>query len=228
MSPIDPPSQSPWQRSLGASRQRRAEAARRARRTRAGRTVATVLMSSMTLVAGVAVAQDEPAPAASAPGAKGAAGLKVGASGSAVIALQRALGVAADGQFGPLTQRAVRRYQRAHGLAVDGVAGPATLSALGIASKPSKPAGKPAAEEDAATEGSSKLARIARCESGGDPTAISADGRYRGKYQFSRATWRALGGKGDPAKAPEAVQDQIAQLLLAQRGTSPWPVCGRS
>ena len=228
MSPIDPPSQSPWQRSLRASRKRRAEVARRARRTRAGRTVATVLMSSMTLVAGVAVAQDEPAPTASAPGAKGVASLKMGASGSGVIALQRALGVAADGQFGPITQRAVRRYQRAHGLTVDGVAGPATLSALGIASKPaSKPAEKPAAEEDAA-EGSSRLARIARCESGGDPTAISADGRYRGKYQFSRATWRDLGGKGDPAKAPEAEQDQMAQLLLAQRGTSPWPVCGRS
>lgn len=233
MSPIDPPSQSPWQRSLRASRRRRAEAARRARRTRAGRTAATVLMSSMTLVAGVAVAQDEPTPAASAPGAKGVSSLNVGASGSAVIALQRALGVGADGQFGPVTRGAVRRYQRAHGLKVDGVAGPATLSALGIASQPaSKPAEepvaeKPVAEEDAAG-GSSRLARIARCESGGDPTAISADGQYRGKYQFSRATWRDVGGKGDPAKAPEAEQDQMAQLLLAQRGTSPWPVCGRS
>ena len=39
---------------------------------------------------------------------------------------------------------------------------------------------------------------------------MSADGRYRGKYQFSRATWRALGGKGDPAKAPEARQDRLA------------------
>ena len=70
------------------------------------------------------------------------------------------------------------------------------------------------------------LARIARCESGGNPTAISSSGQYRGKYQFSRPTWRALGGKGDPAKAPEAVQDAMAAKLLAQRGTSPWPVCG--
>jgi peptidoglycan hydrolase-like protein with peptidoglycan-binding domain len=182
----------------------------------------------MTLVAGVAVAQDQPTPATSAPGAKSVSSLQVGASGSAVLALQRALGVAADGQFGPITLRAVRRYQRAHGLTVDGVAGPATLSTLGIATQPaSKPAEEPAVREETA-EGSTRLARIARCESGGDPTAISANGRYRGKYQFSRATWRDLGGKGDPAKAPEAVQDQMAQLLLAQRGTSPWPVCGRS
>src|SRR5205823_11235122 len=28
------------------------------------------------------------------------------------------------------------------------------------------------------------LNAIASCESGGDPTAVSADGAYRGKYQF--------------------------------------------
>jgi hypothetical protein len=72
----------------------------------------------------------------------------------------------------------------------------------------------------------STLARIAQCESGGNPSAISADGRYRGKYQFTRATWRAMGGSGDPARAPEAEQDQRAAALLAREGTSPWPVCG--
>jgi hypothetical protein len=73
---------------------------------------------------------------------------------------------------------------------------------------------------------SATLARIAQCESGGDPTAVSADGQYRGKYQFDRATWELLGGSGDPAQAGEAEQDRIAAKLLAQRGTSPWPVCG--
>jgi hypothetical protein len=70
------------------------------------------------------------------------------------------------------------------------------------------------------------LARIAACESGGDPTAVSADGRYHGKYQFSRATWRTMGGSGNPARAPEAEQDRIAAKLLARAGTSPWPNCG--
>jgi len=73
---------------------------------------------------------------------------------------------------------------------------------------------------------SSTLQSIAQCESGGDPTAVSADGRYRGKYQFSRATWRAMGGSGDPAAAPESVQDELAAKLLAAQGTSPWPNCG--
>lgn len=70
------------------------------------------------------------------------------------------------------------------------------------------------------------LEAIASCESGGDPTAVSADGSYRGKYQFDYGTWAAVGGSGDPAAAPEAEQDYRAALLYAQSGTSPWPVCG--
>jgi hypothetical protein len=67
----------------------------------------------------------------------------------------------------------------------------------------------------------------AQCESGGDPGAISSSGLYRGKYQFDPQTWRSVGGSGDPAAAPEAEQDRRAAMLYAQRGSSPWPVCGR-
>lgn len=70
------------------------------------------------------------------------------------------------------------------------------------------------------------LDRIAACESGGDPSAVSADGAYRGKYQFRRSTWRALGGRGDPAKASEGEQDARAAALIAHSGTSAWPTCG--
>lgn len=72
----------------------------------------------------------------------------------------------------------------------------------------------------------STLEAIASCESGGDPTIVSADGSYRGKYQFSFETWASVGGSGDPAAAPEAEQDYRAALLYAQSGSSPWPVCG--
>lgn len=70
------------------------------------------------------------------------------------------------------------------------------------------------------------LTKIAECESGGDPTAVSPDGRYRGKYQFSRATWRAMGGSGDPADASEREQDRRAAKLLRVQGRSAWPTCG--
>lgn len=72
----------------------------------------------------------------------------------------------------------------------------------------------------------STLEAIASCESGGDPTIVSADGTYRGKYQFDYGTWESMGGSGDPAAAPEAEQDYRAALLYAASGSSPWPVCG--
>jgi hypothetical protein len=72
----------------------------------------------------------------------------------------------------------------------------------------------------------STLEAIASCESGGDPTAVSSDGTYRGKYQFDYGTWESMGGSGDPAAAPEAEQDYRAALLYASSGSSPWPVCG--
>ena len=70
------------------------------------------------------------------------------------------------------------------------------------------------------------LQAIAQCESGGNPRSVSASGMYRGKYQFSRETWAAVGGQGDPAAAPEAEQDKRAAILYERSGAGQWPVCG--
>jgi hypothetical protein len=56
--------------------------------------------------------------------------LKVGSRGAAVKAVQRALGVPADGIFGPRTRAAVRAFQARNGLIVDGIVGPQTRAAL--------------------------------------------------------------------------------------------------
>jgi len=74
---------------------------------------------------------------------------------------------------------------------------------------------------------SATLARIRACESRGNYSIVSRSGRYRGAYQFDFATWRSVGGAGDPAAASPAEQDYRALLLLRLRGTRPWPVCGR-
>jgi peptidoglycan hydrolase-like protein with peptidoglycan-binding domain len=196
----------PWLASKRRSRARRAEAVRRLRRLRGRRAAFAVIGASLAL-AGGAMAQST-----------GGSASKAVAPGVDIAAVQSALGIPADGIVGPQTRRAIRRFQRANGLVVDGVVGPQTLAALGLS------AGASSAAEGSDT--AATLERIAQCESGGDPTAISPDGRYRGKYQFSRATWRAMGGTGDPAKAPEATQDRLAAALLAERGTAPWPNCG--
>lgn len=56
--------------------------------------------------------------------------LRKGDRGDAVVALQRALGITPDGDFGPKTEAAVRLFQADQGLVVDGVAGPQTLAAV--------------------------------------------------------------------------------------------------
>ena len=70
------------------------------------------------------------------------------------------------------------------------------------------------------------LAGIRACESGGNYGAVSANGRYRGAYQFDQQTWQSVGGSGDPAAASPAEQDARASRLRSQRGSNPWPSCG--
>lgn len=58
--------------------------------------------------------------------------LKRGLKGAPVRRLQAKLGITADGDFGPGTERAVRDFQKANGLEVDGIAGPDTFTAMGL------------------------------------------------------------------------------------------------
>ena len=68
---------------------------------------------------------------------------------------------------------------------------------------------------------------LRECEAGGDYTAVSRSGKYRGAYQFDRRTWAAYGPPGDPAAASPAEQDRRAYALFEARGHAPWPLCGR-
>jgi hypothetical protein len=189
----------------------------------------------LVLSAGVALAASNGGTTSGA-----SATLSLGSTGAAVKDLQRKLRVSpASGYYGTQTRAAVKRYQASHGLKADGIAGPATLSRLGVRVRKSSYATGGAAPSNGTSSGSGStssggstvkipavLKRIAQCESGGNPRAISRSGRYRGKYQFDQGTWEAAGGTGDPAAAPESTQDRIALKLYHQRGTAPWPNCG--
>lgn len=173
-------------------------------------------------------------PAVDAGAARADVILRKGDRGPAVAKVQRRLRIGADGVFGPQTHRAVKGFQSRRRLEADGVVGPVTRRALKL---------KPFAHSAVIRPGRGKrrrggsggglrnlpavLVRIAECESGGDPEAVSPSGRYRGKYQFSRSTWKEWGGRGeDPAEASEAHQDRVALRLYRARGTAPWPNCG--
>ncbi len=56
--------------------------------------------------------------------------LRRGSKGPSVVTLQERLGIEADGDFGPKTERAVTSFQSAHGLSPDGVVGRNTWTAL--------------------------------------------------------------------------------------------------
>ena len=58
--------------------------------------------------------------------------LKKGLSGEPVRRLQAALGVTADGDFGPGTEAALKAWQKSHNLSTDGIAGPDTFAAMGL------------------------------------------------------------------------------------------------
>ena len=56
--------------------------------------------------------------------------LRKGAKGDGVKIMQEALGITADGDFGPGTERALKAWQEKNDLTPDGIAGPATFAKL--------------------------------------------------------------------------------------------------
>src|SRR5450756_1846137 len=66
---------------------------------------------------------------------------------------------------------------------------------------------------------------VAQCESGGN--AKYNDGQFYGLYNFDQGTWNATGRSGTADQSSAAEQLAAAQQLYSQRGSSPWPVCGK-
>jgi peptidoglycan hydrolase-like protein with peptidoglycan-binding domain len=116
-----------WDWSLERSLRRRESAA--ARRPVLSR--ARVSAALLTATFGAPAAQVASAQGTATVSSVGSGYLQVGSRGPAVAAAQAALGIPADGIFGPQTLAAVLAFQRAHGLEVDGIIGPITQGALG-------------------------------------------------------------------------------------------------
>jgi peptidoglycan hydrolase-like protein with peptidoglycan-binding domain len=136
----------PWELSLGRSRARRRAAqlrfvptSSRARRLSLGALVALtaapasmLLESGGTSLAGAAPAEPEPAVTTTTHHLV----LSAGSEGRQVRLLQLALGIRADGVYGPRTAAAVRRFQASRGLNVDGIVGSLTAHALAVHAPP--------------------------------------------------------------------------------------------
>lgn len=126
-----------WELSLGRSRARRraaqmrfVPARTRAKRISLGTLVALTAAPAASLGDGSvspALASTKTAPATTT---KHEILLRKGSHGRQVSLLQKALGVKADGVFGPETEAAVIAFQRDRGIEADGVVGPETKAAL--------------------------------------------------------------------------------------------------
>jgi cell wall-associated NlpC family hydrolase len=116
-----------WERSLIRSQRRREREAARRANVPTARKVGFALAATAILTPSVqtATAQQTTATSTVSGGM-----LKKGSRGPAVVAVQQALGIPADGIFGRQTKRAVKSFQASHGLEVDGVVGPITRAAL--------------------------------------------------------------------------------------------------
>jgi resuscitation-promoting factor RpfB len=88
-----------------------------------------------------------------------------------------------------------------------------------------RPAAAPSSGNTPSADGLN-WAALAACESGGRPNAVSSTGKYHGLYQFSVATWQAVGGTGVPSAASADEQTYRAQLLYSRSGAGQWPHCG--
>lgn len=72
---------------------------------------------------------------------------------------------------------------------------------------------------------SGRWERLRRCESSGNYQTDTGNG-FGGAYQFTRSSWRAVGGSGNPAHASRSEQDRRAKALLRLQGPKAWPKCG--
>jgi peptidoglycan hydrolase-like protein with peptidoglycan-binding domain len=123
-----------WELSLGRSRARRraaelrfVPASSRAKRISLGALAALSVAPTASLAEGQTVAATSSEPPTTT---EHSISLSSESSGRQVELLQEALGIVADGIYGPETERAVRSFQASRGLAVDGIAGPETTAAL--------------------------------------------------------------------------------------------------
>src|SRR4051812_47149374 len=132
--------------------------------------------------------------------------VSVASADSGLAAVQQALGVPADGQMGPQTRKAIRRFQRSHGLPVVGVAGPRTRAALGLDGQDASASDDHASLRSTSGGGGSSIADVQR------HLGVDADGIMGPQ---TRSAIRSFQGDHSLPATGRLDSDTRAQILQA-------------
>jgi peptidoglycan hydrolase-like protein with peptidoglycan-binding domain len=211
----------PWELSLGRSRARRraqelrfVPAGTRAKRLSLGALVAL----SAGPAAGLADASGHVSPAEQPTTTEHIVELSEGDEGRQVELLQQALGIGADGNFGPETEAAVQRFQAHHGLTVDGIVGSQTWAALrgrtpARASVADVSSGEPSSSGEGSEGGAvTRLQNALHLTADGNfgPATEAAIRRLQARHGLTvdgivgPATWHVIGVSGEETLNPPA------------------------
>jgi peptidoglycan hydrolase-like protein with peptidoglycan-binding domain len=178
--------------------------------------------------AGANTSSQEATAAAEAAAAEAASAKKLTGD---VARLQSALRLSADGEFGPLTEAAVRRLQARHGLAVDGVVGPATWAVIGVhgaetLTPPPSALPAPVVHHTAVAATSSESAPAPAPEAEAAPAPAAAGGNAVARLQH--ALKLPVDGEFGPSTEAAVLRLQTRHGLTADGvvGPSTWALLG--
>jgi cell wall-associated NlpC family hydrolase len=142
--------------------------------------------------------------------------LAVRSTGPAVAVAQRAVRVATDGDFGPITRGAVEHAQVAHLLHVTGTVTPSTWRALGLVGTPACtriPASRPVTRTPTPKPRPGPVPAPTRPSRPQPPSDAAQQGAIHAKVLRLVAGLRA-----EPGRAADANAERALQFALSQRG----------
>jgi peptidoglycan hydrolase-like protein with peptidoglycan-binding domain len=145
--------------------------------------------------------------------------LKQGVAGAAVKVVQNAVGVRADGLFGPGTKSAVRAYQARNGLVADGVVGPATWARILGAKSSGSSSAHPTLRYGAQGPAVARAQSLAGARADGDfgPATLRAIKAVQGRHGLVRdgivgpLTWAALEQGAGAAARPVLREGSVSR-----------------
>ena len=200
------------------------------------RRIAGAVLVVATLGAGTSTVVPS-APVAAAPAAPNVVGLRKGARGDAVKALQEALvrvGVGVkygvDSYFGSATEASVKAFQRIKGISITGVVDAATATALGLATAPapaapSAPAAAPATDLLARGSTGPLVAQVQQALINfGFPIASGADGIFGASTERALKAFQKANGLGVSGRTYPSTMRVLGVVALAAAAAAPRPL----